>query len=517
MIARLSQLPANSADLRLAELLTASLLCTMPLATVTAEPVPQVSHFVTAEVRTPNGSPVANLPVVFSFRGADKQVVLKGINVQGGIRRLQTDAQGRFTLDCNGTNLALMAASAEGFCLAQSRDLTNGSILVLQPWARVEGTRTVHNRPLPRHRLALNTIGRCIDKSIEGCVAMDAQTTTDAEGRFVFEHVPPVEVLLKDVLPWQGANARRGPHYEVVREVDMEPGETRRVNAATRGRTVVGRIELGGGLAGMFDLKSLDHGFQRGLAPEGLSKFDVARIPAAFDTPDKRAKWLLDWLESTEAGRWRKARFTRGRDVMIRADGTFVCEMVEPGNYVLDGQFYKDGRRAATIDSFRVVVPPAKPGEEDTPVDAGTARLEAFVWLKPGDAAPEFTAPMLEGPQMKLSEFRGKYVLLDFWATWCGPCVAEMPHLKTTYDTFGKDLRFTIVSLSCDSDHEAPRTFAKAKGIAWPQAFSDDLLNKSYGVMSIPQIMLVGPEGRLVARDLRGPAIKAAVAAALAK
>jgi len=443
--------------------------------------------------------------------------MLKAIEVQGGIQRLQTDAQGRFALECNGTNLGLMAASAEGFCLAQSRDLTNGSILLLQPWGRIEGTRTDHNRPLPHHRLALDLIGRCVDLSIQSCIDMDNRTTTDAEGRFVFEHVPPVEVWLEDLLAWQGANARRGPHEERVQEVDMQPGDTRHVNAATRGRTVIGRIELGEGLAGTVDLKSLDQELQRGIAPEGFIARGRPRVPAAFDAPDKRAKWLSDWYETTEAGRQRKAMSAKGRDVMVRADGTFLCELVEPGNYVLDGQFYKDGRRAATIDSFRVVVPPAKPGEEDAPVDAGTARLEAVIRLKPGDAAPEFTAPMLEGPEMKLSEFRGKYVLLDFWATWCGPCVAEMPHLKTTYDTFGKDLRFTIVSLSCDSDHEAPRTFAKAKGIAWPQAFSDDLLNKSYGVMSIPQIMLVGPDGRLVARDLRGAAIKEAVAAALAK
>lgn len=79
-----------------------------------------------------------------------------------------------------------------------------------------------------------------------------------------------------------------------------------------------------------------------------------------------------------------------------------------------------------------------------------------------------------------------------------------------------------MISLSKDSDREAPGKFVKAKGLSWTQAFlggdwSKDIVAQNYGIMAIPQIMLIGPDGKIIARDLRGPKIKEVVAAALGK
>ena len=81
-----------------------------------------------------------------------------------------------------------------------------------------------------------------------------------------------------------------------------------------------------------------------------------------------------------------------------------------------------------------------------------------------GDLAPDFTAPRLDGGQFKLSEQRGKLVLLDFWATWCQPCLAEMPAIKDIQQTFGADPRFLLVGLSCDEATELPRSTPKRTG-----------------------------------------------------
>ncbi len=136
-----------------------------------------------------------------------------------------------------------------------------------------------------------------------------------------------------------------------------------------------------------------------------------------------------------------------------------------------------------------------------------------------GEPVPDFTTKTFEGEPLALSDYRGKYVLLDFWATWCGPCLYETPNLLPLYEEFGDDPRFEIIGLSLDDEPGAPKRYVEEKGMNWVHGFlgnwmQTDVPNK-FKVGGIPAIMLIDPEGKLVAVELRGRAIRDAIEKAL--
>jgi peroxiredoxin len=171
--------------------------------------------------------------------------------------------------------------------------------------------------------------------------------------------------------------------------------------------------------------------------------------------------------------------------------------------------------------SHEFEIPPLPGGRSDEPLDVGSLELKLVTRLQVGDPAPAFAARTVDGKPLALADYKGKYVLLDFWATWCGPCRGETPNLKTVYDTFGKDERFAMLGLSLDAKTDEPKAYAKEHGLGWSQGFLGDWSStdvpERYGVRGIPSIWLIGPDGKVVAKDLRGDKIKAAVAEALAR
>jgi peroxiredoxin/predicted negative regulator of RcsB-dependent stress response len=132
---------------------------------------------------------------------------------------------------------------------------------------------------------------------------------------------------------------------------------------------------------------------------------------------------------------------------------------------------------------------------------------------KVGKPAPSFTSEDINGKAVRLDAYRGKYVLIDFWATWCAPCIGDLPRLQAAYRTY-HDAGFAIIGVSLDESKTAVVDFARARNLPWPQLHnasgSADLV-EGFGVSSIPATYLIDPEGTVIRLDLRGKALDEAL------
>ncbi|MBX7123787.1 MAG: TlpA family protein disulfide reductase [Opitutaceae bacterium] len=127
----------------------------------------------------------------------------------------------------------------------------------------------------------------------------------------------------------------------------------------------------------------------------------------------------------------------------------------------------------------------------------------------------QFTA--VDGRDVNFEKMRGKVVLLDFWATWCGPCIAELPNVKAVYERYHQQ-GFEVIAVSLDrkDDRQKLVDFVEKEHLPWPQHFElnekgRNVLADKYGIMAIPAMLLLDKSGRLVATDARGPKLESEV------
>ncbi len=481
-------------------LVPAALASSLPGIRLSTQSNPSGAEPLVGTIKLPDGTPCARVTVYVCQKSESgsgayfSEGRLGGADVPNSrVDQTTSDAEGRFRFACPPETFAIAVIHERGYAEASEAQFRQDPVLTLKPWARVEGVLRRGRAPRPDNALRLEVRARGYESPQ---VVHVYKARTDDQGRFAIERVPYGQ---GDLGPHRAGSATLGIEY--YQPLHIEPGQTTHAVLGGRGRPVVGRI------AG-------PPGVDVDLGSEHQSVHVRKKSPAAPDDVLERGKeafqaWWEAWRATEEGRHWDAlpSFFSSKLD----AGGTFRLEELPPGSWSLSADLQgpvpesKD-RRIVRLGrlAHNFIVPEILDEQSDEPLDLGTLTADPVpIPLQVGDEAPAFEATTLDGRTVKLAELRGKLLLLSFWATWCGPCIQQMPKIKAVYDKFGQDEHFVMLGISIDRKREKLVEYIRANDVRWPQVFLEEgtqaPLAAAYRVEGIPMVVLVGSDGKVLA------------------
>jgi thiol-disulfide isomerase/thioredoxin len=222
-------------------------------------------------------------------------------------------------------------------------------------------------------------------------------------------------------------------------------------------------------------------------------------------------RFQIGMIDPDEAERHSRALF----DEVIRDYGDVKYrswKIVEFENLLASGRREHEGRPLTDKDFAQIREIVARPLQ--TLAEMALARLDDWDNLATGKPVPEIDAEGVDGKRFKLSDYRGKVVVLIFWGTWCGPCMVEVPHEREMAEKY-KDKPVALLGVNCDADRAEAIKVMKKEGITWPNWYDGEPgegpIAKTYHIQGYPTVMVIDAEGKLRSKNGRGKSLEAIV------
>jgi thiol-disulfide isomerase/thioredoxin len=404
-----------------------------------------------------------------------------------GVEFPTTDKSGNFRFWSDPQATQVIAVHEKGFAFRSMGEFATNSVLKLEPWSQIEGSVWKYDTALPKQEVIFSAPRLTETTGIE---VFSFRTITDENGRFSFNYVPPGKCSLYRMIPTATGASSGGNEF-----VEVKPGAKVIVKMGGRGRPVLGRFKI----------------------KNPYVEIDWSRASPWLHTASPKRPH--DFKTKDEAKIWRaqvQLAFDRSRNypMFCAKDGSFRIDDVPPGKYSCSVLMYDprvpdpEGNSKYIIQEEKEFIIPETPDENSKiPFDVGVVEVSLKEQWEAGKMVrPDFEAVGLTGQKLKLSDFRGKYVVIDFWASWCGPCVGELPYLRKVSEKLKTRSDIVMISLSLDKKMDDWRQFLKKSNMPWLQGYLGDWsttkVPEQYGVQSIPAIFLINPEGRIIAGDL---------------
>jgi RNA polymerase sigma factor (sigma-70 family) len=435
------------------------------------------------------GKPVADAEVLVSGMNSSVMVYPTARAATAKNPTTKTSADGTFKITPTEKPVAVVARCAAGYGAAVVADPSAPILVSIQPWARLEGTVRNGSKPVPHAKLQIAQFGDQADFD-KWRIVKEQSFETDDDGHYVLDRVVPGHNLV----------GRTGPHgwmFDRTYSAEMVPGKTTVLNIGGNGRQIIGHLPES---ARNF---SFHNGSLRIPRPAMVQPANWNQLDDA-----KKQKLQQEFWNTPEFRKWQQTANMGQFD--IGRDGTFKVEDVPAGTYAVSVQIGDSGPGNFYVETAgwgekTITVPPVSSDLLDVPLDIGDVDVTLTKRIAIGESAPEVEGDSQDGSSLKLSDFRGKYVLLHLWASERRDLERTNSMLKELNDRFAADPRFVILGVNADSTTEAAKKAIADQQFSWPQillhGWDDKRLPRQY-TYSPALLFLIDPDGHLLSKNI---------------